>query len=304
MVAAGVTGVLCYLAKFQFSRGFFFLLILIGIPSLLLGRLVLRRLLHAERRRGHLAHRVVVAGSGAQVDEVARVLNRESWLGYHVIGAVLPAEETTDHTEAGVPVLGSTARTAAVVADSDCDIVLFAGGAVTSAQAMRRAAWEPRRHTGADHARPRADRRRERPRPGPARGRAPAHGAGGPSRPRGHPHLEAHLRRRGCQRAPRAVQPADARHRTRDPPPRPWSGALPAAARRPQRRPLRPLQVPLHARRCRLRGRHRHHPQQARRRPRALQGRGGPAHHRAGAGHPALLARRDAAVPQRPARAR
>ena len=142
MVAAGVTGVLCYLAKFQFSRGFFFLLILIGIPSLLLGRLVLRRLLHAERRRGHLAHRVVVAGSGAQVDEVARVLNRESWLGYHVIGAVVPAAETTDHTEGGVPVLGSTARTAAVVADSDCDIVLFAGGAVTSAQAMRRAAWD------------------------------------------------------------------------------------------------------------------------------------------------------------------
>jgi exopolysaccharide biosynthesis polyprenyl glycosylphosphotransferase len=142
MVAAGTTGVVCYLAKFQFSRGFFFLLIILGTPALLLGRFVLRRAVYVLRRRGHLVHRVVVAGSAAQVDEVARVLDRERWLGYHVIGAVLPAVEAAECTPRGVPVLGSTARTAAIVTDTDCDIVLFAGGAVTSAQQMRRAAWE------------------------------------------------------------------------------------------------------------------------------------------------------------------
>ena len=142
MVAAGATGVVCYLAKFQFSRGLFFLLLILGVPTLLLGRFLLRRVVHLLRRRGHLANRVVVAGSAAQVDEVARVLHRESWVGYHVIGAVLPADESADHTPAGVPVLGTTARTAAIVADSGCDIVLFAGGAVASAQQMRRAAWE------------------------------------------------------------------------------------------------------------------------------------------------------------------
>lgn len=142
MVAAGVTGVVCYLAKFQFSRGFFFLLIILGVPMLLLGRLVLRRVTYVLRRRGYLAHRVVVAGSAAHVDEITRVLDRESWLGYHVIGAVLPASESVEATPGGVPVLGSTARTAAIVADSDPDIVLFAGGAVTSAQQMRRAVWE------------------------------------------------------------------------------------------------------------------------------------------------------------------
>ena len=35
MVAAGATGVVCYLMKFQFSRGFFFLLIIVGVPALL-----------------------------------------------------------------------------------------------------------------------------------------------------------------------------------------------------------------------------------------------------------------------------
>ena len=142
MVGAGVVGVICYLMKFQFSRGFFFLLILLGIPLLLLGRYLVRRALHLVRRRGLLVQRVVVAGTPAQVDEVYRVLNRESWLGYHVVGAVVPADDGVESTPGGVPVLGTTARTVAVVLDSDCDVVLFAGGAVSSAQQMRRAAWE------------------------------------------------------------------------------------------------------------------------------------------------------------------
>ncbi|HEU5454972.1 MAG TPA: hypothetical protein VFU85_04740, partial [Nocardioides sp.] len=67
MVAAGTTGVVCFLMKFQFSRGFFFLLIILGVPGLLLGRWLLRRVMHWMRRRGRLVHRVVVAGSAAQV---------------------------------------------------------------------------------------------------------------------------------------------------------------------------------------------------------------------------------------------
>ena len=70
------------------------------------------------------------------------MLNRERWLGYHVVGAVVPATESAEQTPGGVEILGTTARTAAVVADTGCDIVLFAGGAVASAQQMRRAAWE------------------------------------------------------------------------------------------------------------------------------------------------------------------
>ncbi len=142
LVGAGVTGIVAYLARFQFSRGFFFLLIILGIPMLLLGRLLLRRALHRRRSKGHLSQRVLVAGASAQVDEVARVLGRERWLGYEVVGAVVPASEAAAETPGGVPVLGTTAHTAAVVEGSGCDIVLFAGGGVDSAQQMRRTAWE------------------------------------------------------------------------------------------------------------------------------------------------------------------
>ncbi|WP_299447231.1 sugar transferase [uncultured Phycicoccus sp.] len=142
LVTAGAIGVVSFLGKVPLSRGFFFLLLLFGVPSLLLGRYLLRRAIHALRRRGHLTHRVVVAGSAGQVDEVADVLRREPWLGFRVVGALLPAGESGTGTPGGIPVLGSTARTAAVAAEVACDIVLFAGGAVTSAQQMRRTAWD------------------------------------------------------------------------------------------------------------------------------------------------------------------
>jgi exopolysaccharide biosynthesis polyprenyl glycosylphosphotransferase len=142
LVAAGATGIVSFLARFQFSRGFFFLLIILGVPLLVLGRVLLRRLLHAARRRGRLNQRVLVAGSPEQVDEVARVLSRERWLGYQVVGALLPSPGGAADTPGGVPVLGSTPETAEVVEETRCDIVLFAGGAVDSARQMRRAAWE------------------------------------------------------------------------------------------------------------------------------------------------------------------
>ena len=142
LVAAGATGVVSFLAKLEFSRGFFFLLIIIGLPAVVLGRHLLRRAVHGLRRRGLLTHRVLVAGTPEHIDEVAAVLAREPWLGFEVVGALVPSGSPLRPTPGGIHVLGTTARTAALVAQVDCDVVLFAAGAVESAQQMRRAAWE------------------------------------------------------------------------------------------------------------------------------------------------------------------
>ncbi len=142
LVAAGATGVVSYLAKLELSRGFFFLLITIGMPALVIGRHLLRRGLHSARRRGRLGHRVLIAGSPEQVDEVAAVLRREPWLGFEVVGALLPTAGHAATTPGGVAVLGPTARTSAVATAESCDVVLFTGGAVASGKEMRRAAWD------------------------------------------------------------------------------------------------------------------------------------------------------------------
>src|SRR6478609_9712446 len=121
IVTAGLLGVGCYLAKFQLSRGFFLLAFGLGIPALLVGRWVLRQAVHRARRQGKLQYRVVIAGSPSHVDEIAAVLHRESWLGYHVSGALVPATELREQTASGIPVLGACEQATSVIRASDAD---------------------------------------------------------------------------------------------------------------------------------------------------------------------------------------
>ena len=142
LVTAGALGVGCYLAKFTLSRGYFLLVFAVGIPALLLGRFLLRRAIHQARRQGLLQHRVLIAGSPSHVDEVAAVLRCESWLGYHVDGALVPRSDLREATGSGIPVLGTTEQIADAVRHSDADVIFIAGGALTSSSQLRRIAWD------------------------------------------------------------------------------------------------------------------------------------------------------------------
>ena len=71
---AAVTAITLYLVKFPLSRIFFVLTIVLGILFLLVGRLALRGVVRSMRRKGHLTHRVLVAGHPARIGELARVL--------------------------------------------------------------------------------------------------------------------------------------------------------------------------------------------------------------------------------------
>lgn len=146
LFTAAVIGIGCYLAKFQLSRGFFLLAVGIGIPLLLLGRFVLRRALHQAHRRGALLQRVVIAGRPSHIDEIAAVLERESWLGYDVIGAATPLGHVADSTDSGIPVLGDADRLAEISLAAEADVVFFASGAFRTSGDMRRVAWDLEQH--------------------------------------------------------------------------------------------------------------------------------------------------------------
>ena len=103
LVTAGLVGVGCYLAKFQLSRGFFLLAFGLGVPALLIGRWLLRTG-HAPRPpAGQAAAPRADRRLAEHVDEIAAVLHREPWLGYDVVGALLPAVELREETDAGLP---------------------------------------------------------------------------------------------------------------------------------------------------------------------------------------------------------
>ncbi len=142
---AALLGIGCYLTRFQLSRGFFVLLFLIGLPVLMVGRFTVRRVIKSIRRRGGLQQRVLISGSPSHIDEIVAILRRESWLGYHVVGALTPATFLDAETPSGVPVLGNLDDIALAVTE-DVDVIFFAGGAHTSASEMRRAVWELEHH--------------------------------------------------------------------------------------------------------------------------------------------------------------
>ena len=146
IITAGLLGVACYLAKFPLSRGFFALAFLVGIPVLLLGRWTGRRAVHRARIAGRLQQRVVIAGTASHIDEIAGVLRRESWLGYHVIGAATPPSDEREETPAGIPVLGSTDEVTSLVMSTGADAIFFAGGSTGTGARMRQAVWDLEQH--------------------------------------------------------------------------------------------------------------------------------------------------------------
>jgi len=81
-----------------------------------------------------------VAGESGHVDAISKVLRRESWLGYRVVGAV--TRDRAETTPMGLPVLGSVADTVAVIEQHDIATVIFAEGSFSSPADFRRMAWE------------------------------------------------------------------------------------------------------------------------------------------------------------------
>lgn len=146
LVTAAAIGISCYLAKFPLSRGFFVILFLTGIPALVMGRLFVRYVVQSMHQRGLWATRVIVAGMPMAIDDVAKVLARETRLGYHVVGAVTPNYSQERITPDGHEVLGHTDTLASLVTEHGASTVLFASGAFPRAADYRRAAWEMANH--------------------------------------------------------------------------------------------------------------------------------------------------------------
>ncbi|GAB3661903.1 sugar transferase [Nocardioides korecus] len=140
VVTAALVGVGCYMLRFPLSRGFFQLTVLVGLAALLLGRVSLRVLIGRARARGRLQQRVVIVGTAAHVDEVDVVISRQKCLGYRFVGAAVPDAGGRTSTPGGLPVLGGPQDVVQVALRSRADVVFFAGGAISSAEELRRTA--------------------------------------------------------------------------------------------------------------------------------------------------------------------
>lgn len=138
--AAGLFGVGCFVMAFSYPRALFLLWAVIGVTGLCLARLARRRITHRLHRHGLLLTPVLVAGADHLVDGIARVLVRERWIGYKVLGAVTTEEQHA--TALGLPVLGSVDNIVDIIRKNRVRAVIFAEGAFENAEEFRRLGWK------------------------------------------------------------------------------------------------------------------------------------------------------------------
>lgn len=139
LLAAGLLGVSAYLLQYPMSRAYFFLMLIIGIPAVLVERFVLRRILHRARRQGRFSRRVLIAGDCAHIGDLVTILNRESWLGYRVVG-LLTTEAKACGLAMDIPTIGTPERVLTAVQAARADTVIFTEGAYSRGRDFNRLA--------------------------------------------------------------------------------------------------------------------------------------------------------------------
>ena len=141
---AGLVGIGSYLLKTEFPRGIFVLLFGLGTVGIVLTRFARRKAMAAIHRQGALMTPIVVAGESGHVDAIAKVLRRETWLGYRVVGAI--TRDRVDQTPGGLSVLGGLEDTVAVIDEHQVATVIFAEGSFQAPADFRRMAWQLEEH--------------------------------------------------------------------------------------------------------------------------------------------------------------
>lgn len=140
IIAGGGIGIVCYLLSYDYPRLLFGTWMLSGVIGLCIARFVRRRTMQRFHKRDLFVTPVLIVGSNHHVDEVAKVLKRENWLGYRIVGAV--SDEPMTATTGGVPVLGSLAKLPSIIETTDVPVVVFAEGSFDSPSKFRRLAWQ------------------------------------------------------------------------------------------------------------------------------------------------------------------
>lgn len=140
MLTGGLTGIACYLLSYDYPKSLFAVWMLVGVAGLCMVRFGRRRLMKRLHAREMFVTPVLVVGSSRHVDEIATVLQRESWLGYRIQGAV--TNDAVGATAGGLKVLGNQARLPAIIDSLKPRAVVFAEGSFNSPMEFRRLAWE------------------------------------------------------------------------------------------------------------------------------------------------------------------
>ena len=130
-------GFSAFILGYPLSRGFVAILLAVGVPALLIGRVTIRRALQHLRRTGRHCVPTLVVGDQGAVEDVVTVLRRETWLGYTPVGLVATPDEDSIDPSTGeapevpeVPEVGTLEDLISVIDRTGAQAVIFTTGSV------------------------------------------------------------------------------------------------------------------------------------------------------------------------------
>ena len=144
LILLGGTAVISFLLHADISRGYVFLVACVVTPLTLAARYASRKQLHRLIGRGATVHRVVVAGSTHEVENVVRHMRRASYAGFRVISACTLDGEQFHEASFPEDVTVMTAdidRLPDAVRAAGADTLAIAGSSMFPTGALRRLSW-------------------------------------------------------------------------------------------------------------------------------------------------------------------
>jgi exopolysaccharide biosynthesis polyprenyl glycosylphosphotransferase len=146
-VVFGCVAIGAYLLKVDVSRGYFALVLPVGLAGLLVWRWMARKVLVAARRHGHLTRRTLVIGSSLTAGDMAREILRRPNLGMSLVGACV-TDATSASTLSGtdVPVLrclqaDDVAVLRTVIEGAEAETVIITASPRLSSRKIRELSW-------------------------------------------------------------------------------------------------------------------------------------------------------------------
>ena len=141
-VTFGVVALVCYAGQVELARGFVAGALPLGVVTLLTGRLVARRALVRQRRRGEAQHRVLAVGTVDSVAHLGAQLRREPHAGYSVVGAYLLDRNTLAEAGDGLVLAAAHDDLLATVRAARADTVAVTAVDQVTSQRLREIAWQ------------------------------------------------------------------------------------------------------------------------------------------------------------------
>ena len=137
----GIVAIAAYLMHIDVARGYILVAFPLGIAMLIFSRWMWRQWLCVQRMAGRFVSRVILVGSRASVQHLAKELGRQPTSGYLVVGACIHGDRAGKLWNTEIPVFGDIDDLQLEMAAVSADTVIITNNSHLPPERIREISW-------------------------------------------------------------------------------------------------------------------------------------------------------------------